>query len=216
MVIYNEKCIYLAILFSSYCYAQKVESTNKEAKNIYKKHLSIIDQYLDLFETKDTIVKIDDHIAKGFDSAITFLEKTTAIESDIFSSFDRLYEPSKENYKDWKAWYKLNRKELFLDSGEVKIKGKAIPVKKNPLKYYRNKLKLVKKSIKRKLFADPEYSDAIYFLRVHSGIENNNHQYELDVPSQKELLLFKIWLKENKNKLFWDIEHHAIGLRKSN
>jgi len=208
-------CICLVIFFSSYCSAQKVAPTYKNASKIYKQHLSIIDQYLDLFKTKDTIISIDDHIAKGFDDAIIFLEKIPSIESDIFSSFDRLHEPSKENYRDWKAWYKLNRKKLYLDSGEVKIKGTAIPIRKNPVKYYRKNLNLVKNSIRRKVFADPEYADAIYFLRLHSGVQHNNDKVlDLDVPSQKELLLFKKWLKENKENLYWDVKHYTVGIRK--
>jgi len=209
--------ICLLIFFSSYCAAQKVASTNKNASKIYKEHLSIIDQYLDLFKTKDTIVSIDDHVAKGFDKAIIFLEKITSIESDIFSSFDRLHEPSKENYRDWKAWYRLNKKKLYLDADEVKINGNPIPIKKNPVKYYKKNLKLVKNSIKRNVFADPEYADAIYFLRLHSGVKyRNDATFDLDVPSQKELLLFKKWLKENKAKLFWDIKSQSIKLRKLN
>ncbi len=205
--------ICLIIIFSSYyVQGQKIKATNKSATNIYKNHLSVIGEHINFLKQKDNFTY---HFPPGFDDSTIFLEKLTLIYCDIFHSFEGIGEPSRENYKDWKAWYKLNKKNLYLDSSKVKIKGKVISLVKRPIRYYKKNLKLIKKSIKRKLFKDPEYSDAIYFLRDLTGIERSNSQEKIDIPLQKEIVLFEKWLKENKSDLFWDVKSHNVKLNNS-
>ncbi len=204
----------LTLTFSYYnCASQKVESTNKIASKIYQKHLNVINTYFELIETEKGY---SDDADNNFNNSNSFLVGLTHLECDDYSFSG--CEPSQENYDDWKAWYKLNKKKLYLDDDKVKINSEAIPLRKNPLKYYKKKLRLVKKSIKRKLFEDPEYSNSISFLINLSGIKNVTYVEEMgiDIPSPKEVLFFKTWLKENQNNLYWDVKTQTVKLHNLN
>lgn len=204
----------LIIFYCNTSYAQKVKSTNKKATKIYKQHLLFIDKYLDLFDKAPIGATVDlkDIDTDKFNEAISFLEKLTNIYCDTFYSYIGEGEPSRENYKDWKSWYKLNKKSLYIENEKIKINNPK-PLIKNPVKYFKSKLKLVKKSIKRKEFEEPEYSNAIYFLRKLTNVERKNYEDNLDVPSEKDLNLLKFWLKQNKNKLYWNVKEHTVKLK---
>ncbi len=206
-------CICLIAVFTTFAsQGQKIKTTNKAAKNIYKKQLAVIGKHINFLKQKDNFTH---RFPSEFNTSIVFLEGLTLINCDIFHSFESIGEPSQENYKDWKSWYRLNRKKLYLDAGQVKINGTALPVKKKSTKYYRKKLTLVKKSTKQQLFKDPEYSDAIYFLRDLTKIKRDKNQKksDLDIPSRKELSLFADWLQSNKKALYWDVSKHTVKLR---
>ncbi len=61
---------------------------------------------------------------KKITEAAKFLEDVTGIKSDIDYGEPPLISPSKNNLKDWKAWYKKNKKLLYWDEKEEKVKVK--------------------------------------------------------------------------------------------
>jgi len=189
---------FFSIIFFYYnCNSQKLESTNKIASKIYQKHLSVINKYFVIIETEGGY---SDDTDNNFGNSNYFLVELTNLDCDEYSFAG--CEPSIENYKDWKIWYKLNRKKLYFEDNKVKINGKVIPVKKEPIKYYKKKLKLVKKSIRYQLFEDPEYSYAIQFLAdlTNINIVCFNVDLNREISCEKEMLFFETWLKENQKK----------------
>ena len=88
--------------------------------------LTVVENYLENVEKakngKDSNVEIK-NFDKAFDAA-KFLEELTGIKSDADEQFDRIYEPSRENLKNWKAWYWKNKKALYWNEKEKKISMK--------------------------------------------------------------------------------------------
>ncbi|MBJ2173859.1 hypothetical protein JBL43_06385 [Aureibaculum sp. A20] len=202
--------ILLAINFSCICNAQKVDDTNKAARKIYQKHLSLIKRY---FKEIYTESGFSDDSNNNFEETTTFLVILTKLDCYTYSYEG--CEASEENYLDWKAWYKLNRKKLYLERDTVKIKGNPISVRNNPIKYFKKKLKLVKKSIKNRYFEDPPYIDAIVFLINLTEIKDvyYDEESDLDIPTSKQITFIENWFKKNKNKLYWDVKTHSVKLK---
>jgi hypothetical protein len=173
--------------------------------------LSVINKYFASIETEGGY---SDDADNNFGNSCSFLLRLTNLDCDEYSFAG--CEPSIENYKDWKIWYKLNRKKLYFEDNKVKINGEAIPVKKKPVKYYKKKLKLVKKSIHCQFFEEPKYSYAIQFLVDLTNTNTNCFNLDLnkEILCEKEIRFFETWLKENQKNLYWDVKHHTVKLRK--
>lgn len=198
------------IFFSSDSIAQKVDPTNKTARKIYRNHLSLLKNSFVLIHSEKGINLYA--TSNSFDDTTSFLVKLTNL--DCYNYTYEGCEVSKENYLDWKAWYKLNKKNLYLIGDSVKIKGSPVPVKKNPVKYFKKNLKLVKKSLKYDFFLDPPYIDAISFLIDLTEIKEVYYDEEsnLDIPTKEQISSIESWFKENKHKLFWDVETYFVKL----
>ena len=199
----------MLINFSNYSHAQKFHSTNKIAKDSFNDKLHMVEIYLDTSNKK----RIFDY--EILTNTVLFLEQLTGLKSDLFEGFDPLYEPSKENYEDWKTWYKLNKKKLYLYRDTVKIKRNPIPVRKSPKKYFKKKLRIVKESLQKQEYNEPEYSNAIQFLVDLTNIVAVCVDPELNLatPCERDILYFETWFKRNKDKLFWDVETHSVKLK---
>ena len=66
----------------------------------------------------------EDKKNREVDVAIDFLEKITHIKCDRTEDFAHLPEPSKKNYWAWKKWFEKNKKRLYWDKKERKVKLK--------------------------------------------------------------------------------------------
>lgn len=58
------------------------------------------------------------------DNAILFIESLTNIKSDFIPGKEIMLVPSEKNLNDWKKWYKRNKKCLYWDEKEQKVKLK--------------------------------------------------------------------------------------------
>jgi hypothetical protein len=108
-----KKAIYLIfILFANINFGQ-VQSINK-AQQIYLENLKIINEFI--------ANKGDINDGEIVDNSIDFLEEITKIKSDFIPAYEIIYTPSEQNLKDWKNWYKKNKKLLYWDEEENKVK----------------------------------------------------------------------------------------------
>lgn len=198
--------ICLIMNFSYTGKAQKVDSTNNTAKKSFKDKLEIIE----LITNESDKNKIDDY--EIVTNTVIFLERLTNLKSNLFEGYDPLYEPSRENYEDWKSWFKLNKAKLYMDGDTVKTNTNHVAVKKNPKIYFKKKLKLVKKSLRKQEYNDPEYSNAVQFLVDLTDIITICLDPELNIatPCEKDILYFETWFKKNKNNLYWDVKTHSV------
>jgi hypothetical protein len=58
------------------------------------------------------------------DNAILFIESLTNIKSDFIPGKEIMLVPSDKNLIDWKKWFKRNKKYLYWDEKEQKVKLK--------------------------------------------------------------------------------------------
>lgn len=54
--------------------------------------------------------------------SVEFLEKLTQVKSKAIEQRDFFYNPSKQNIKDWKKWFRKNKESLYWDENEHKLK----------------------------------------------------------------------------------------------
>lgn len=111
---------YLLLFVCIACAQNKRDNTNADAKKIYESHLQKVQEFVDKIEHEGEF----SGDTKVLNEAIIFLERITEIEAEVLESYDYNFIPSMENYRDWKEWFKLNSKKLFLDDGVVKVKPK--------------------------------------------------------------------------------------------
>ena len=70
-------------------------------KKIFLKHIQVVEK---LFKG-DTIYDLE--------TSIKFLESLTGTKSEINFGFVNTYEPTEQNLKDWKCWYKENKNFIY-------------------------------------------------------------------------------------------------------
>lgn len=206
------KNIFICLLITCCCTCngQKTDNTNRTARKIFKEHLSTVKKF---FSEINTRKGYSDDENNHFETSTRFLVQLTKLDCFDYSFIG--CEPKKEDYENWKIWYKLNKKKLFTENSKVKI-NTPHPLTRNPVKFYKRNLRLVKKSIKQNVFEEPEYFDSIYFLRRITDTKKRNINYNevIDIPTKAEISMFKNWLKQNKNKLYWNIKENTVKLKK--
>lgn len=195
------------------CSVSTAQSLNKAALIVYKDHLSTVNEFVTLYHNKNEF----NYDLDRLNNSIVFLEELTNIYCDVVNSFENDFEPSKENYEDWKMWYRLNKKYIYLDGNKVIVNGIIQPLKKDPVKYYKKKLKYIKKSLNRKVLKDPDYSSAMFFLMnlTKTKVIPFDNESNVYIPSNENIIFFEDWLKENEKRLFWDEKEQKVKLRKS-
>ncbi len=195
------------------CSVGAAQSANKAALNEYKDHLSTVNEFVTLYHKKNEF----NYDVDRLNNSIVFLEELTNIYCDIVNSFENDFEPSKENYEDWKMWYRLNKENIYLEGNKVIVNGIIQPLEKDPVKYYKKKLKYIKKSLNRKILKDPDYSSAMSFLMNLTKTKEISFDKESNVyiPSDENIIFFENWLKENEKRLFWDEKEQKVKLKKS-
>lgn len=103
------KKIYFIFLLVITTSCKSYTSFNNSRK-IFKSHIKVIER---LFKG-DTINNLEE--------SIKFLEEITNIKSEINPGFVNTFEPSEETLKKWKFWYKKNKRFLYWDEYEKKVK----------------------------------------------------------------------------------------------
>lgn len=105
----------IAILFSSIsCSSNNFKQKNKAQKE-YLLKIAIIEKFVTTKRSDDT---------QTLDSAIEFMENITNIKSEFIPGYEISLVPSEQNLKDWKNWYNKNKKRLYWDEKEQKVKLK--------------------------------------------------------------------------------------------
>lgn len=103
----------ITLLFSiSNCSSNNFKQNNK-AQSEFLLNIKIIEKFILDKGTNNTEI---------LDSAVLFLERITNIESEKYEGFELYYFPNEQNLKDWKDWYKKNKKRLYWDEKENKVK----------------------------------------------------------------------------------------------
>lgn len=102
----------VVILFS--CNSIKTQKFNK-AQIVYLEKLNFIELYNE--------GKIEPSF-KDLKEVAFFFEEITNIKADIYESIDSFIDPSEQNLKDWKEWYKNNKERLYWNEEEQKVKLK--------------------------------------------------------------------------------------------
>jgi len=87
---------------------------DNRACDIYNQNLKIIKERLD-DKSFVSVAKIS--------SAIDFFEGVTGIQSHSDGDFaGSRYSPTKEDYANWKKWFKKNKNRLYWDNHEQRVK----------------------------------------------------------------------------------------------
>lgn len=107
------KIILLLVLFSFSC--KSIYQYDDRREQVFFYHLGVVENFLSV-----------GYIDKGeyLDNSIHFLEDLTKIKSDSYEGRDFFYEPSTQNLKEWKKWFRKNKENLFWDEAETKLKLK--------------------------------------------------------------------------------------------
>jgi hypothetical protein len=79
-------------------------------QKIFQNHISVVEQLLKGEEVSN------------LKTTIEFLEEITNIKSEVDIGWEIMYSPSEQNLKDWKTWYRNNKKLLYWDEKENKVK----------------------------------------------------------------------------------------------
>ena len=90
-------------------------SCNK-AEDIFKYNLKLIKERLD---KKKDLNLMDVY------SAILFLEDITKIGSHANANYAGRFDPTIEDYQNWKDWYEKNKSRLYWDDKAQKVKVKS-------------------------------------------------------------------------------------------
>lgn len=191
------------------CSTYNKNLTNKNAINIFKTNLSLIKEYLTHSDVQESNFNY-----KKFEQSLQFMSNLTNIPCTNYV-FENFCGPTFENYRDWEAWLKLNKSNLYINKDEVCVKSPK-PLIKNPQKYYIDKLNIIEKSIRKKLYEDPEYIDALSFLKEITKIKTirYNSELQIEIPSYEDIEYFKNWFRNNKSKLYWDTSSFSVDINK--
>lgn len=109
--------IALFLIFNINCFGN-YSCQAKKAQQEYLNRLIIIERFINLNGKKSDIEGDGDLL----NEAVEFMERITGIHSNSITGFEILYIPNKKNFIDWKNWYKKNKKLLYWDKTEKKVK----------------------------------------------------------------------------------------------
>ncbi|MCZ8167826.1 MAG: hypothetical protein ACK5RV_00685 [Flavobacterium sp.] len=111
---YITKSLLLFILLLNVCCSSYTKQDYKAQKEFLQK-LEIIEKFL-----------LEKGTSNGeiLDNAVEFIESLTNIKSDFIPGKEITLVPSEQNLKDWKKWYEKNKKRMFWDEKEQKVKLK--------------------------------------------------------------------------------------------
>lgn len=103
-----KKTIYFILfIYISSC---KCLKPNNKAQEDYLFHIKKIENLFEGHKTSD------------LDKSVLFLEGLTGVMSEVNNGIEILYEPTKQNLRDWKKWYNRNKDKLYWDEKEQKVK----------------------------------------------------------------------------------------------
>lgn len=113
--IYLTPFLLIIFLFTGISCNSKNFKQNNKAQKEYLLNIEIIEKFIVDKGTSNSEI---------LDSAILFMETVTNIKSDFIPGYEITLVPNEKNLKDWKDWYKKNKKRLYWDENEQKVKVK--------------------------------------------------------------------------------------------
>ena len=97
------------------------------AQKLIESQLKVIENYVAEIEKAKRTMRVNETVTIKTDpiNAAKFLEEQSGIKCDKEQTYDGMYIPSRKNLKDWKAWYRKNKKSMYWDEklGKVKIRN---------------------------------------------------------------------------------------------
>ena len=176
-------------------------------ESYFTTQISIVDNYLSTGKSNDL----------ELDKAIVFLEELTNIKSNISEGYDDIKLPNKYNVEDWRAWYKLNKSNLYWNTKENKISihGKAKLIVKNPNLEYKRFLNIIKKYKKSNSIDIDDLNYAVHFITDVTNIKDNSYSFlpNTKLPRKEIIQKWENWFEQNQKFLFWDKKEQKIKVK---
>lgn len=101
------------ILFLTSC--KSIQNNRSLSDKIFNYHIGVVDNFI-----KSEYIDDDTSLRRS----IEFLERITKIKSDYSDQYVMFCNPTKNNLKDWKRWYKKNKNKLYWNEIEQRLELK--------------------------------------------------------------------------------------------
>ena len=177
-------------------------------ENYFTTRISTIDKFLSTGKSEGS----------ELDEAIVFLEELTNIESNINEGYDDVKLPNKYNVEDWKAWYKLNKSNLYWDTkkNKILIHGNAKYIVKDPNLEYQRFLSIIKKYVKSDNVDIDDLNYAVHFITDLTNIKDKSYSFlpDTELPQKEIIQKWENWFEQNQKSLYWDKKTHKVKMKK--
>ena len=148
--------------------------------------------------------------------AIRALEDISGIESFTHYGYSDWKVPNKWNFRDWKDWYFINKRNIYFDENLNKFQssGPLVALYKNPIEVYNEYLNVIlNNNINSNRINDDHLTYAVYFFSNLTKREFNKSETFGFLPSENDISYLETWLQENSDTLIWDKESQNVKVK---